>query len=239
MTPARKPNEQSSPATSPSTASVSTNPERRCLPKRCWRQKPTNATSAAAAYKLEAAIAHFEYATTEGRTLRLDIGTSTGGFTDCLLQHGAARVYAYDVGHGQLDWKIRSDPRVTVREKLNARQLTPADLPEPTRLGVIDVSFISLSLILPPVARAIAASLAGAEAGGGVIVGLIKPQFELERGDVGKGGIIREPTLHVKAVEKIRMFVQEHLPGWHWTGVVDSPILGAAGNKEFLACLKN
>ena len=188
-------------------------------------------------YKLEAALAHFDLHP-QGWTC-VDVGASTGGFTDCLLQHGATRVYAFDVGHGQLDWKIRSDPRVTVREKLNARQLTPTDLPEPTRLGVIDVSFISLSLILPPVARAMTASLGGAEAGGGVILALIKPQFELERGDVGKGGIIREPELHLKAVEKVREFVRAHLPRWHWTGVVDSPILGAAGNKEFLACLKS
>ena len=188
-------------------------------------------------YKLEAALTHFDLHP-QGWTC-VDVGASTGGFTDCLLQHGAARVCAYDVGHGQLDWKIRSDPRVTVREKFNVRHMTPADLPEPTRLGVIDVSFISLGLILPPVARAITASLSGAEAGGGVILALIKPQFELERGDVGKGGIIRDPDLHTKAVEKVRDFVRTNLPEWRWTGVVDSPILGAAGNKEFLACLKN
>ena len=188
-------------------------------------------------YKLEAALAHFDVQL-QGWTC-VDVGASTGGFTDCLLQHGAAKVYAYDVGHAQLDWKIRSDPRVVVREKLNARQLTPADLPEPTRLGVIDVSFISLSLILPAVTHALAASLGGGEAGRGLILALIKPQFELERGDVGKGGIVREPELHAKAVEKIRDFVRTRLPEWHWTGVMDSPILGAAGNKEFLACLKN
>ena len=187
-------------------------------------------------YKLEAALAHFDVQP-QGWTC-VDVGASTGGFTDCLLQHGAARVYAYDVGHGQLDWKIRSDPRVTVREKLNARQLTPADLPEPTHLGVVDVSFISLTLILPPLALAMAASLAGAEAGRGIILALIKPQFELERGDVGKGGIVREPELHARAVEKVRNFVGG-LPEWHWTGAMDSPILGATGNKEFVACLKN
>ena len=188
-------------------------------------------------YKLEAALAHFDVQP-QGWTC-VDVGASTGGFTDCLLQHGAAKVYAYDVGHGQLAWKIRSDPRVTVREKLNARRLTPADLPEPTRLGVIDVSFISLTLILPPLALAMAASLDGAEAGRGIILALIKPQFELERGDVGKGGIVRETELHVRAVEKVKTFVGERLPEWRWTGAMDSPILGATGNKEFLACLRN
>ena len=188
-------------------------------------------------YKLEAALTHFGVHP-QGWTC-VDVGASTGGFTDCLLQHGAAKVFAYDVGHGQLDWKMRRDPRVIVREKLNARQLSPTDLPEPTRLGVVDVSFISLTLILPPLVLAMVASLDGAGAGRGIILALIKPQFELERGDVGKGGIVREPALHAKAVEKIRNFVGERLPEWHWTGAMDSPILGATGNKEFLACLKN
>jgi 23S rRNA (cytidine1920-2'-O)/16S rRNA (cytidine1409-2'-O)-methyltransferase len=188
-------------------------------------------------YKLEAALAHFEVAPRDW--VCVDIGASTGGFTDCLLQHGAARVYAYDVGHSQLDWKIRSDPRVVVREKLNARQLVAADLPEPTRLGVVDVSFISLRLILPPLAAALAASLAGANDSGGVILALIKPQFELARGEVGKGGIVREPELHSKAVAGIAEFVRLHLSQWRWTGVIESPILGATGNKEFLACLKS
>ena len=178
--------------------------------------------------KLEGALSHFHL--DPAGKICLDVGASTGGFTDCLLQHGATRVYAYDVGHGQLDWKIRSDPRVVVREKINARYLGPADLPEPVSLAVMDVSFISLTLILPPVARLLT--------GAATMVALIKPQFELERAAVGRGGIVRDPAAHAEAVAKVRRHVEEHLPSWRWTGVVDSPILGAEGNKEFLACLQ-
>jgi 23S rRNA (cytidine1920-2'-O)/16S rRNA (cytidine1409-2'-O)-methyltransferase len=177
--------------------------------------------------KMEAALAHFGLSP-EGKTC-LDIGASTGGFTDCLLQHGAAKVWAIDVGHSQLDWKIRSDPRVVVREKLNARYLTSADIPEPIDLCVIDVSFISLTLILPPAAALLS--------NGGVIVSLIKPQFELRKEDVSKGGIVRDPALHERAVEKVRRFV-ETLPALCWGGLIESPILGGEGNKEFLACLR-
>jgi 23S rRNA (cytidine1920-2'-O)/16S rRNA (cytidine1409-2'-O)-methyltransferase len=177
--------------------------------------------------KLEAALAHFGVDPT-GSTC-LDIGASTGGFTDCLLQKGAARVYAIDVGHSQLDWKIRSDPRVVVREKLNARHLTSADIPEPIAICVVDVSFISLTLILPP-----AASLLS---NGGVIIPLIKPQFELRKEDVGRGGVVRDPALHERAVDKIRAFVAAQ-PDLVWSGVIESPILGGEGNKEFLACLR-
>ena len=179
-------------------------------------------------FKLEAALRHFQIDPT-GVTC-LDIGASTGGFTDCLLQHGAARVHAIDVGHSQLDWKIRNDPRVMVREKLNARYLTRGDIPDPIGIVVIDVSFISLTLILPP-----AFDLLSPE---GMIVVLIKPQFELNREDVGKGGIVREPELHERAVAKIRAFVCAKLLKT-WCGVIDSPILGTGGNKEFLACLRN
>jgi 23S rRNA (cytidine1920-2'-O)/16S rRNA (cytidine1409-2'-O)-methyltransferase len=177
--------------------------------------------------KMEAALAQFAVDPT-GATC-LDIGASTGGFTDCLLQHGAARVFAIDVGHSQLDWKIRSDPRVVVREKLNARHLTRADIPDPIAVCVIDVSFISLTLILPPAAALLS--------NGGVIIPLIKPQFELRKEDVGKGGVIRDPALHEQAVEKIRAFVAT-LPGFTWSGLIESPILGGEGNKEFLACLR-
>lgn len=163
----------------------------------------------------------------------LDIGASTGGFTDCLLQHGAARVYAVDVGHAQLDWKIRSDPRVVVREKVNVRYLPDDAFDEPIALAVIDVSFISLTLILP-----VACGIVGAR-GGGTVIALIKPQFELERGQVGQGGIVREPALHARAVEKIRRFVAGSLPTWRWTDAIESPILGGHGNKEFLACLRS
>ena len=183
--------------------------------------------------KLEAALAHF--GVDPNQAICLDVGASTGGFTDCLLQHGASRVYAYDVGHGQLDWKIRSDPRVVVREKLNVRYLQPADLPEPVALCVIDVSFIPLTLILPPVATV----LAGSGAPPRTIIALIKPQFELERAAVGRGGIVRDAEAHIRAVDKVRQFVESSLPGWRWTGVMDSPILGTEGNKEFLACLQN
>jgi 23S rRNA (cytidine1920-2'-O)/16S rRNA (cytidine1409-2'-O)-methyltransferase len=178
--------------------------------------------------KMEAALKGFAVPV-EG-SVCLDIGASTGGFTDCLLQHGAAKVYAIDVGHSQLAWKIRSDPRVVVREHLNARHLTAEDVPEPIDLCVIDVSFISLTLILPPALERVRA--------GGVLVALIKPQFELRKEEVGRGGVVREPELHAAAVEKIRAFLVETL-GRRWVGVIDSPILGGEGNKEFLACVRN
>ena len=187
--------------------------------------------------KLEAALQQFSVDPT-GKVC-LDIGASTGGFTDCLLQHGATRVYALDVGHGQMDWRIRSDPRVVTREKINARYLTPADLPEPVSLCVIDVSFIALTTILPAAVRMFdGASGELSSPTSATILVLIKPQFELERGDIGRGGIVREPALHERAVEKVRQFTASNLPNWRWTGVVDSPILGAEGNKEFLACLQ-
>jgi 23S rRNA (cytidine1920-2'-O)/16S rRNA (cytidine1409-2'-O)-methyltransferase len=179
-------------------------------------------------FKLEGALQHFQIDPTG--MICLDIGASTGGFTDCLLQNGATKVHAIDVGHSQLDWKIRSDPRVVVREKCNARSLSRAEVPDPIPLCVIDVSFISLTLILPA-----AFDLLTPE---GVIVALIKPQFELSREEVGKGGIIREPELHQKAVDKIRQFVVDRM-GKTWEGVIVSPILGTEGNKEFLACLRN
>ncbi|HYR58408.1 MAG TPA: TlyA family RNA methyltransferase [Chthoniobacteraceae bacterium] len=177
--------------------------------------------------KLEAALAHFGI--NAGGATCLDIGASTGGFTDCLLQHGAAKVWAIDVGHSQLAWKIRSDPRVVVREKLNARYLTRDDIPDAIDVCVIDVAFISLSLILPPATALLS--------NGGVIIALIKPQFELRKEQVGKGGVVRDPALHAEAVEKIRGVVAT-LPRLCWDGVIESPILGGEGNKEFLACLR-
>ena len=177
-------------------------------------------------HKLEAALRHFGI--DPGGMTCLDVGASTGGFTDCLLQHGAAKVYALDVGHGQLDWKIRSDPRVVVMEHCNARHLEPSDLPEKVDLAVADVSFISLTLVLPPVA--------GVLTDGGMIVALIKPQFELSRAEVGRGGIVRDDTARARAVDKIRDFAAA--TGWTWGGVVDSPIAGADGNREFLCLLK-
>jgi len=177
---------------------------------------------------MEAAIKHFGVDPT-GRVC-LDIGASTGGFTDCLLQHGAAKVHAIDVGHSQLDWKIRSDPRVVVREKLNARYLTRDDIPDPIAICVIDVSFISLTLILPAAFPLLVP--------GGVILALIKPQFELGKEDVDAGhGVVRDPVAHQRAVDKIEQFVRQS-PGMEWGGVIESPILGGEGNREFLACLR-
>jgi 23S rRNA (cytidine1920-2'-O)/16S rRNA (cytidine1409-2'-O)-methyltransferase len=179
--------------------------------------------------KLEAALLKFQIDPTS-RTC-LDLGASTGGFTDCLLQHGATRVYAYDVGHSQLDWRIRSDSRVVVAEGVNARYLTRADFPEPISLCVIDVSFISLTKILPA-AFAILEDSPGAE-----IVALIKPQFESRRVDVGKGGIVKDPEVHRRAVDAVREFVASHAPSWRWVGEMESPILGTEGNKEFVCHL--
>jgi 23S rRNA (cytidine1920-2'-O)/16S rRNA (cytidine1409-2'-O)-methyltransferase len=175
--------------------------------------------------KLEAALRHF--AIEPAGWTCLDVGASTGGFTDCLLQHGAAKVYALDVGHGQLDWKIRSDPRVVVMEHCNARHLQPGDLPEKVRLVVADVSFISLTLVLPPVAEVLT--------DGGMMLALIKPQFELSRGEVGRGGVVRDEAARQRAVDKIRDFAAAR--GWSWGGVVDSPITGADGNREILCLL--
>lgn len=176
--------------------------------------------------KLEGALAHFAIPV-EGR-VGLDIGASTGGFTDCLLQHGAARVHAVDVGHGQLDWKLRNDPRVIVKEGVNARHLAFEDVGERIDIAVADVSFISLTLILPA-AFALLAETAD-------MIVLIKPQFELSPAQVGKGGVVREERFRAEAVEKIRLFVAER--GWRWMGVTESPIKGREGNVEYLAHLK-
>ncbi len=158
----------------------------------------------------------------------LDAGASTGGFTDCLLQRGAAKVYAFDVGKNQLAWKLRQDPRVISREGFNIRHMTPEDLPEEVDLVVIDVSFISLTLILPAVFAVLKAE--------GSVICLIKPQFELRREQVGKGGVVREPELHEEAVAKIRDFVGGPLEK-RWRGHTVSPICGGDGNVEFLAWL--
>jgi 23S rRNA (cytidine1920-2'-O)/16S rRNA (cytidine1409-2'-O)-methyltransferase len=176
--------------------------------------------------KLEGALRHF--AIPVNGITALDIGASTGGFTDCLLQKGAKKVYAIDVGHGQLAWKIRNDPRVVVREKLIARYLSRADIPEPIDLCVIDVSFISLTLILPNAFESVTPN--------GMILALIKPQFELEASDVGRGGIVREPALHVKAKEKIRQFAIN--AGHKVIGIVPSEITGTDGNQEFFICVR-
>lgn len=154
----------------------------------------------------------------------LDIGASTGGFTDCLLQRGAGKVYAVDVGRGQLHWKVRQDPRVAVRERVNARYLSSDIVPEAVGFFCCDVSFISVTLIVPAAAGLLKP---GAEA-----VVLVKPQFEAGKGEVGKGGIVRDPALHDKAVEKVRSAMGS--AGFDRLQHMESPILGAAGNKEFL-----
>lgn len=173
--------------------------------------------------KLEGALEHFGIDVT-GWTC-LDVGASTGGFTDCLLQRGATKVHAIDVGTNQLVWKLRSDPRVISREKFNARNLKEEDLGEKVQLAVMDLSFISLTKVLPAVF--------GVLKEGGAVVCLIKPQFELERDDVGRGGIVREEALRERAVEKIRLFSEEN--GREWRGVIPAKIAGMDGNQEFLA----
>lgn len=171
--------------------------------------------------KLAGALADFTLDPRE--KVCLDIGASTGGFTDCLLQHGAARVYAVDVGKGQLDWKLRQDARVVVREGLNARYLKPQDLGEPVDLVTIDVAFISVEKILP-------AALPCARPGATFLV-LIKPQFELTRRQVGKGGIVRDPKLHQQAIERIRRAAESL--GLEQLRVSESRLPGAEGNREF------
>jgi 23S rRNA (cytidine1920-2'-O)/16S rRNA (cytidine1409-2'-O)-methyltransferase len=166
--------------------------------------------------KLAAALEHWRIDVT-GK-ICFDAGASTGGFTDCLLQRGAAKVYAYDVGHGQLDWKLRNDARVISREGVNLRH--PVDVPEPIDLAVCDVSFISATLILPTLA-----ALAG------TMIVLVKPQFEAGREEVGKGGIVRDPALHAAACLRVRE-AAERL-GFR-TDLMPSPISGAEGNREFL-----
>jgi len=173
--------------------------------------------------KLEAALREFNVDVSG--LVCLDVGASTGGFTDCLLQHGAKRVVALDVGHNQLDWKIRNDPRVEVREGINARHLSPADFEHKFDLLTIDVSFISLTKILPAVVP-----LLGED---GRIVALIKPQFEVGKGEVGKGGVVRDATQHQRVIAEVNATAESL--GLRIAGVIESPIKGADGNVEFLA----
>ena len=172
--------------------------------------------------KLEGALENFGIEVLD--FVCLDTGSSTGGFTDCLLQRGAARVHAVDVGTNQLVYKLRTDPRVIVKEKFNSRYLTVEDLGEQVDLAVLDLSFISMTKVLPAVFSVLKDE--------GQVVALIKPQFELSRDEVSKGGIVREPELRQKAVEKIRSFVEQ--TGRDWRGVMESPIQGTDGNVEFL-----
>jgi 23S rRNA (cytidine1920-2'-O)/16S rRNA (cytidine1409-2'-O)-methyltransferase len=173
--------------------------------------------------KLAHALAHF--ALDPGARVCLDIGASTGGFTDVLLHHGAAKVYAVDVGHGQLAWKLRTDPRVAVLEKTNARYLEAAQVPDPIGVLVCDASFIGLETLLP---RPLALCTAGAWA-----VALIKPQFEAGPGQVGKGGVVRDPATQAAVCARIESWWRG-LPGWTVLGITESPITGPEGNREFL-----
>ena len=155
----------------------------------------------------------------------LDVGASTGGFTDCLLQHGASKVVAVDVGHNQIDWKFRKDPRVEVREGVNARNLKPDDFDEKFDLVTIDVSFISATKIFPAVSAILKSD--------GRVITLIKPQFEVGKGEVGKGGIVKDPAQHQRVIDEVNAAAKSL--GWHTRGVIESPITGADGNVEFLA----
>ena len=188
--------------------------------------KPTRKYVGRGALKLQSALDYF-CIDLQGKAA-LDIGASTGGFTDCLLQRSAEKVYAVDVGYGQLDWKLRTDPRVIVLEKINARFLTREHVPELIDVCVIDVSFISLTLILPNALALLKPD--------GMILALIKPQFELQRSAVGKGGIVRDPRLHQKAQDKIVAFVNDLRQVI--AGIAPAAIKGADGNQEFFACIR-
>jgi 23S rRNA (cytidine1920-2'-O)/16S rRNA (cytidine1409-2'-O)-methyltransferase len=176
--------------------------------------------------KLEAALG--EFAIDVVGLLCLDIGASTGGFTDCLLQHGARRVVAVDVGHNQLDWRLRNDPRVESREGVNARHLRPEDFEAPFDLATIDVSFISATKVLPAVVTLLTET--------GRVITLIKPQFEVGRGEVGRGGIVSDPKQHARVVAEVNAAAGQL--GLEVVGVIESPIQGAEGNREFLALYK-
>ena len=173
--------------------------------------------------KLAHALQHF--AVDVAGMIALDIGASTGGFSDVLLHKGTAKIYAVDVGHGQLAWKLRQDPRIVVLERVNARYLTRAEVPEPVDLVVCDASFIGLETVLP---AALALTKPAAW-----LVALIKPQFEVGPALVGKGGVVRDPELHAQVCARIAAWLEAQ-PGWQVLGVTESPILGPEGNREFL-----
>jgi 23S rRNA (cytidine1920-2'-O)/16S rRNA (cytidine1409-2'-O)-methyltransferase len=178
-------------------------------------------------FKLAAALDAFALDLTN--RICLDVGASTGGFTDCMLQRGAAHVYAVDVGTNQLDWKLRNDPRVTVREKVNARYLALSDIGEQVDFVTMDVSFISATMILPRLPGVLRNAALG-------LVVLVKPQFEVGREQVGKGGIVRDPELHQQSIDKVSAAAEAL--GLHRVGVIESPITGATGNHEFLLYLR-
>jgi 23S rRNA (cytidine1920-2'-O)/16S rRNA (cytidine1409-2'-O)-methyltransferase len=203
-------------------------------------EKPSERIEIVATIRLKGASSETKYASRGGLKLEkaleefdidptgypcIDIGASTGGFTDCLLQHGAASVVAIDSGTNQMVWQLRSDPRVEVREKTNARNLTPADFDRQFELAVMDVSFISVTKIIPAIVPLLTAA--------GRFIVLIKPQFEVGKGEVGKGGIVRETEKHERVVSEVNSFCENI--GLRVLGVTESPIRGAEGNKEFLA----
>jgi len=175
--------------------------------------------------KLEAALDRFSVDVKD--KVVLDVGASTGGFTDCLLQRGTKRVVAVDVGYGQFHWKLRLDPRVVLLEKTNVRNLEPGRVKEEPDGAVIDVSFISLKLVLPAISRLLKAQA--------FVIALVKPQFEVGKGQVGKGGVVRDPVLHQEVVDRLCAFFTEL--GWRVEGQIPSPVLGPKGNKEFLVYL--
>ena len=188
---------------------------------------PTSRYVGRGGLKLEAALREFQL-DVNGLTC-LDVGASTGGFTDCLLQHGAKRVVAIDVGHNQIDWRLRNDPRVEVREGVNARYLQPQDFQDRFNLAVVDVSFISATKVLPAIVPLLI--------DGGAIITLIKPQFEVGRGEVGSGGIVRDPEKRSRVIEEVNSAATTL--GLKVVNVMESPIQGAEGNIEFLALYKS
>ena len=187
---------------------------------------PTSRYVGRGGLKLEAALREFQI-DVRGQNC-LDVGASTGGFTDCLLQHGAQKVFAIDVGHNQIDWRLRNDPRVEVRERINARYLQPEDFPHRFDLAVMDVSFISATKVLPAIVPLLVAS--------GSIITLIKPQFEVGRGEVGGGGVVRDPAKRSRVVEEVNEAARAL--GLEVVSVIESPIQGAEGNVEYLALYK-
>jgi 23S rRNA (cytidine1920-2'-O)/16S rRNA (cytidine1409-2'-O)-methyltransferase len=189
-------------------------------------QKPHPPYVSRGGLKLEAALDHFSL-DVQGKVV-MDVGSSTGGFTDCLLQRGARRVIAVDVGYGQLHWKIRQDPRVTVLEKINIRNLRSEDITDRIHGAVIDVSFISLRLVVPSVSQLLLRNA--------FIMALIKPQFEVGRHQVGKGGVVRDPSLHREVITQLRAFFES--VNWTVVGQIASPLLGPKGNQEFFIYLK-
>lgn len=176
--------------------------------------------------KLEAALESFGIAV-EGKSA-MDVGSSTGGFTDCMLQRGARRVYCVDVGYGQLAWKLRNDPRVILIERTNIRYLERDRIPEAIDIATIDVSFISLLKVVPKVLGFLAED--------GVIIALIKPQFEVGKGEVGKGGIVRDEAKRLKAVDSVRTELESL--GLRTEGMIESPLPGQKGNREYLICMR-